>query len=220
MPISLFGLLRPKGEVKGLIGYYALTQWWLNTFSDHERERMVARFRPLGSSPGSLTQDDISWSSQSVVGFMHAFAGWFAGPDERSIAYKILAKADELADAAPALDRHFLCQAKLEMHYKDREQPGELEKAIGACRDQIRLAQEAADAFRAAYPNAPLPGHKGYQQLAIIFEKQGRFDEAIELCRTAEQQGWAGDWETRSGRCAKKRTKMVPSNNTDGCRTT
>lgn len=209
MPLSLFGLLRPKDEVKGLIGYYDLAQWWLGTFSDDERQRIVARFQPLGSSPGSLTQGEISWSSQAVVGFLQALSGWFSGPDDRSIAYKILAKADELASEAPVLDRHFLCQAKLETHYKDREKPGELDKAIAACRDQIRLAPDAADAFRAAYPDAPLPGHKGYQQLAIVLEKQGLFDEAIELCRTAEQQGWAGDWEGRSERCAMKRAKIV-----------
>lgn len=209
MPLSLFGLLGRKDEVKGLIGYYGLAPWWLSTFSDDERKRIEARFQPLGSSPGSLTQDEISWSSQAVVGFLQCLSGWFSSPDDRSIAYKILTKADELASEAPVLDRHFLCQAKLETHYKDREKPGELDKAIEACRDQIRLAPEAADAFRAAYPNAPLPGHKGYQQLAIILEKQGRFDEVIELCLRAEQQGWAGDWDGRSERCTKKRAKSA-----------
>lgn len=211
MSLSLFGPIAPQDEVKGLIGYYGLVQWWLGTFSDEERQRIVVRFQPLGSSHGSLTQGEISWSSQAVVGFLQALAGWFSGADDRSIAYKILAKADELADKASVLDRHFLCQAKLETYYKDREKPGELEKSIAACREQIRLAPEAADAFRAAYPDAPLPGHKGYQQLAIVLEKQGRFDEAIELCSTAERQGWAGDWDGRSERCSKKRAK-IPAN--------
>jgi len=208
MSLSLFGLLWAKDEPKGLIGYYGLADWWRSAFSDDERQRMVTRFQPLGSSPGSLTQGEISWSSQSAVGFMQAFAGWFTGPEDRSIAYKILAKANELAGTAPVLDRHFLCQAKLETHYKDRDKPGELDRAIAACREQIGLAPAAADAFRSAYPGAPLPGHKGFQQLAIILEKQGQFAEAIDLCRMADAQGWAGDWEGRVARCEKKRDRV------------
>ncbi|MBS0235354.1 MAG: hypothetical protein JSR99_17940 [Proteobacteria bacterium] len=211
MPPSVFDLLSPKSEVKGLIGYYGLAHWWRGAFSDDERQRIVARFQPLGSSPGSLTQGEINWSSQAVVGFLQALAGWFSGRNDRSIAYKILAKADELDNEAPVLDRHFLCQVKLEMHYRNRDKPGELENAIAACREQIGLAPKAADAFRAAYPDAPLPGHKGYEQLAIILEKQGRFAEAIDLCQLAEEQGWAGNWEDRKVRCARERAKTTPT---------
>lgn len=207
MPLSLFGLFGAKEECKGLIGYYGLAQWWHGTFSDEERQRMTERFQPLGSSSGSLTRDEISWTSQSAVGFLHAFAGWFSAPADRPIAYKILAKADELAAEAPVIDRHFLCQAKLETHYKDREKSGELEKAVAACRAQIELAPEAAEAFKAEYAGAPLPGHRGYQQLAIILEKQGSFEEAIDLCRRADRQGWAGDWDHRIARCARKQVK-------------
>lgn len=209
MPLTLFGLLKPKQECNGLIGYYGLADWWRNAFSDDERRHMTERFQPLGSSSGSLTEQDVSWTSQSAVGFLHCFAGWFSAAEDRPIAYKILAKADELESEAPVLDRHFLCQVKLETHYKDRDKPGELEKAIEACRAQIALAPKAVEAFRAEYQGAPLPGHRGYQQLAIILEKQGRFDEAIELCRMADQQEWAGDWDHRIARCIKKQAKAA-----------
>ena len=117
-------------------------------------------------------------------------------------------KAEELAETeGSVLDAHFLYGQKLAIYYKDRETPGCLEKAIKACKQQIALAEKAAKAFRREYKDSPLPSHKGYQQLAIILEKQGKFDETIELCRKADKQGWAGDWEKRIERCRKKADK-------------
>jgi hypothetical protein len=37
---------------------------------------------------------------------------------------------------------------------------------------------------------AILLAHKGYYQLAIVFEKQKRYSEAIYLCKKAKSQGW------------------------------
>jgi hypothetical protein len=79
-----------------------------------------------------------------------------------------------------------------------------MQKAIDACMQQINLAPHAAKAFRAEYPNDDcLPAHKGYEQLAIIFEKQMRLKEAIALCQEADSQGWAGDWDRRIDRYQK-----------------
>ena len=193
---------------KGEIGYFGLAEWWQSAFSDDERRYIRDRYQPLGSSGDTLTSGDISCTSQSVVGFLHGLASWFSRKEDRPIGYKILAKAEELADDnTPVLDRHFMYQTKLELHYKDRDKPGHLEKAVAACLQQIELAPQAAAAFKAEYSafgNAPLPSHRGYQQLAIVLEKQKNFREAMGLCAQAEKQGWAGDWQHRIERCCKK----------------
>jgi tetratricopeptide (TPR) repeat protein len=119
-----------------------------------------------------------------------------------------LKKAEKLSETeGSVLDAHFLYGQRLEIYYKDRGVPGHLEKAIEACNQQIALGERAAKAFRREYEASPLPSHKGYLQLAIILEKQGKFLEAIELCRKAEEQGWAGDWKKRQERCRKKTDK-------------
>lgn len=48
-----------------------------------------------------------------------------------------------------------------------------------------------------------LPGHKGYEQLAIILRNQGKNEEAIKLCEQAKLQGWSGDWSNRISRYSK-----------------
>ncbi len=52
-----------------------------------------------------------------------------------------------------------------------------------------------------------LPRHSGFQQLAIIQEREKRYDEAVATCQEAKRQGWGGDWDKRLERIAKKRAK-------------
>ena len=99
---------------------------------------------------------------------------------------------------------HFFYSTKLEVFYKDRDlRPNGLELAIQSCEQQIANAPAAATAFKQKY-DGNLPAHKGYSQLAIILEKQKRYDEAISLCEKAKSQGWAGDWDKRLERCDKR----------------
>jgi len=60
--------------------------------------------------------------------------------------------------------------------------------------------------FRFSDPE-PLPRHVGFDQLAIIREKQHDYAEAIRLSELAMKQGWNGDWEARIARCEKKLAK-------------
>lgn len=206
--MGLRDIFSKSKKTKGLIGYFGLESWWLSEFSDDERRHITETFKPLGASDDSLTSGNINSTSQTAVGLLQDLAGWFSKDKDRPIAYKLMEKAEELAEGeGSVLDLHFLYGQKLAIYYNDRKTPGCLEKAIEASKLQIGLAEKAAKAFRSKYKDSPLPGHKGYQQLAIILEKQGQFDEAIELCRKANKQGWAGDWEKRIERCRKKAVK-------------
>lgn len=211
----------PTHEVslEGYIGYFALEDWWASAFTDDERDHIVTRFRPLDvaldlqtsetaptSPTNPLTHGRITSTSQTAIALLLGLAGWFAGGKERPIAHKILDKAFELAkEGARMLDRHFLYSQAIQIFYKDRDNPAYMSKAIDACVRQIGIAPEAAKAFRAEYPyDSTLPSHKGYEQLAIILEKEGRLAEAIQLCEDADAQEWSGDWDRRIERCAKK----------------
>jgi tetratricopeptide (TPR) repeat protein len=209
----MFGLFNKKSDIKGEIRYFKLQDWWLSAFTQEERDHIEAVFQPLGSDPNSkpLTQGDISWTSQTAAGLLHALAGWFNNPRDREIAKKIIQKANELAPASgDVLDHHFTLQQKMEIYYREREtSPEALETAIQACREQIALAPQAAQTFLKEYPNQSLPAHAGYSQLRIILEKQGKYDEAIELCNQANAQGWAGNWDKQIETLNKKKTKAV-----------
>lgn len=55
--------------------------------------------------------------------------------------------------------------------------------------------------------NFQAPSHTGYEQLAIVKEKQGDFIIAIKLAEQAKKEGWRGDWNKRIERCIKKMNK-------------
>lgn len=208
----MFGLFEKKSEIKGEIGYFGLTKWWLATFTKEERDHIEDVFHPLGSDPTSkpLTEGDITWSSGSDASLLQSLAGWFNNPRDRDLAKKIIDKAYELApQRTDVLDHHFTLQQKMEIYYRERETNSDaLQKAISACREQIALAPQAAQAFLKEYPNQSLPAHMGYSQLRIILEKQGKFDEAITLCEEAKKQGWSGNWDHQIETLNKKKQKV------------
>ena len=200
----------PQGE--GLIGYYGLTDWWLSTFTEEERRKIQA-VRPtlvVGDN------EDIIVSERSYPGFT---TGWlenrlsslaieFIGSKEMDIAARLLAKAEE-AGGAKLLDRHFAYQGMAQAYYRHRNDDSEaLDLAIDACEKQIHLGPEAAKAFLAEDPEDYLPAHHGFQQLAIIREREKDYVEAIRLCKEAMAQGWGGEWEKRIARCENRLAKL------------
>lgn len=207
----------------GMIEYFGLTNWWQQTFTEDERNFIIQTYQPIGisvsipnhsSSAGMsgsenvsnrLTSGSIVSTSGTAVGLLSGLAGWFRAPEARSIAHRFLDKAFELAHGdVDVLDLHFLYQRAIETYYKDRTQPEFMMKAVEACHAQIGIAGRAAHRFLEEYGNSRLPSHKGYEQLAIIFEKEKRWSDAIALCEQAQSEGWNGAWGWRIERCVKK----------------
>jgi len=201
--MGLFGLF--NRETKGMIGYYSLSDWWNNELSDLERRKIQGTYKPMGAEDNSLTKGSISYSGGTTISFLTNLAGWFKSKGNRNIARKILKKAEEYLDnKTDILDQHFYYLAEIQIYYKDRDNPKFFQKAIDACKKQIKISKKAVEAFKKEYPKNPPPGHTGYEQLSIIYDKQGKYKEAIKLSKEALGEGWMGDWEKRIGRYHKK----------------
>jgi len=208
--MGIFNIFKKESkQIKGSIGYLGLSDWWLSDFSESEREYIVRTFQPLGSNGESLIKGDISYTSETPIGLLSSLAGWFNKKDDRTIANRMIKKAEEMInDSTNVLDIHFIYQSKLETYYKNRDNDLDaLEKAIEACKQQIEIAPKAKVAFQKEYKVSPLPSHKGFEQLAIIEEKRKNYEIAIEISKEALEQGWAGDWEKRIERCLKRLDK-------------
>jgi hypothetical protein len=102
------------------------------------------------------------------------------------------------------LDMHFFLFQKIGIAYRDKENPLYLINLINACNESIEFSDKAAKAFKAEYKSS-LPSHTGFKRLAIIFEKEKRYKEAIKISKKALFKEWSGDnWEKRISRCQKK----------------
>lgn len=209
-------------KINGFLGYYRLADWWLSTFTQSDREYIEQVYQPLGLEPGSrsLTQGAITRTTATKTQVLHGLAGFFGKSSDRHLARKILAKAEETGLAeSDVMGLHFTYNQMVKTYYKDRAEPEMLEAAIEACEKQIALAPQAAQLFRKEWEDLAkhadfkirpfqLPSHTGFEQLAIILEKQKEYAKAIALCERAAEQGWAGDWPGRIERCQKKVNKL------------
>jgi len=202
----MFGLFKKRTE--GLIGYFKLEDWWESTFSEQEKEYIKKKYQPLGFSSLQLTEQSITSTSESAIAFLSTLASWFHSPHELPIAQKILKKAEEISlqGCKSVLDAHFMYMEKIKIFHKRRDiNPEALDLAIKACKQQIAIALKAARSFKHSWGD--LPAHTGYEQLAIIYDKQKKYQEAIDICKEAAMQGWAGSWKKRIERYQKKLNK-------------
>lgn len=92
--------------------------------------------------------------------------------------------------------------------YRQRnDDPAALEQAIKFCSAMIQRSPEFIAMFREL--GQPLPAHKGFQQLAIIKDKQGDHRQALNLSKQAKEEGWEGDWDKRIERYQRRAEKSV-----------
>jgi hypothetical protein len=198
-------------EPQGYIALFNLKDWWRDSFTEEERKHIVEVFQPLGAPKDVLVAGDLQSSGDDrILSFLSSLAGWFDNPRDRHIANKIIAKAaDYVASEKNILDLHFFYPAKMKLFYKERENPSALKEATDACLKQIEISEKAAAAFRKEYGDSQLPAHEGYEQLCIILEKEGKFNEAIKFAEQAKKQGWSGAWDGRVERCKKKLEKSL-----------
>ncbi len=208
--MEFFRRFRSRPEVEGYIGHFGLVDWWFSEFTQEEREYIDSKYSFFGAGEhrgASFTKGSVVSASQTASGSLWSHATNFRSAEDRHLARRLLTKAANTEDAT-TLDKHFAYGGLIEVYYKDRDKElGALDAAIAACEKQIEIAPDAAREFRRQYPDAPLPRHGGFPQLAIIREKQGQYEEAIRLSEQANEQGWPGDWKKRIARLKKKLAK-------------
>ena len=200
-------------EVEGELAYFGLASWWSGTFTDAERDRMEERFQPAGLPPKArpLTTGRKRLGFRSAASLLNALASRLRHEfDDRSLAMRVLSKAEERAKAEDdVLALHLVYQEIIHLHCKWRNRlPESPDLIFGACHKQIALAPEAAAAFREQHPDQVLPIHAGFQMTVILLEKEESYAKAIEMCKEARFQGWSGNWTWRIGSLAKKLSEL------------
>lgn len=193
-------LEKPEIEIHGGIGFYGLEEWWLESFSDAERRRIMSKY-PLEN----LLGEKIQGSSQSLLGYLTTLAGWFKSPEDKAIRFKIIRRAEEsITQNSSAVDLHFFYLRRMEAYYRYRDEDnGALAEAIKSAKNQIDISLDVAKEWSSEF-GGNLPAHSGFKQLCIIREKEGNYAEAIELAKRASSEGWAGDWDKRIERMLKR----------------
>ncbi len=220
----LFGKSQPNlPEVAGDIACLGLTTWWAKAFTDTERATIRSKYRPMGTDPGyALDRGTTTCEWNRAAKFLSGLATWFRTREMARYELAILTEAERRADYV--MDQHFIFMQLGDHWYRCRDSdPSACDRAISYYKKQIALSKAAAaewkrgdrDLVRMArkYGTSPpkfdgrMPSHTGFKQLAIIYEKDGHFAEAIQLCKQAKKDGWTGDWDKRLARIEGKAAK-------------
>lgn len=103
---------------------------------------------------------------------------------------------------------HFYYIKKIEFYYRNRDiVEGAFDKAIESCLNMIKVAKPYSK-NNDKKDISGNPSHPGYKQLAIIYFKQGKYQEVIDLCKQAKSQYWKGDWDDRIEKAKTKLEKL------------
>ncbi len=202
-----------RHETEGQLGYFGLGPWWSSVFPKAEQDRIEAAFHhpsvPTGGRPLTRGRGPCYFPSAAVL--LSVVAGCLRdAPQDRHRASKILAKAEERAQAEDdIIGLHLVYQEMIRLHSKWRDHSLDaLDLIYGACHKQITLSAAAAQALHELHPREPLPAHIGYLTLAVLLEQEGSYSKAIEICKRARDEGWGGNWTWKIGCLARKRDEQ------------
>lgn len=203
-----------KIAIRGNIDYYGLTKWWLNEFNEEERNTIREKYKPLGCDKNYCIDKGLPeaiYIGCTRYNFLDNIYCAFMQMKDDSIRFKFYNKSleDERTvynDTSDIIGRHIYYHEQIKFYYANREKENHFDLAIEYCQKQIHISKQVKKAWLIKNFNDPqLPGHFGFKQLAIIYEKQGEYEEALELTKRCLEEGWNNkDSKKRIDRLEKK----------------
>ena len=187
--MGLFDRLR-KNKIEGMIGYLGLEDFWMS-LSFEQSEAMIRYIRSgLGAdAQGSPIEGKIVHSSARPLSYLGSFIGWAVADHDYELADKIIEHCDKIYDKATPVDKHFYLMGAADCYYKQRT----------AREDALALAEKYHMMDVKLFPQYKgplvkdmggiLPRIPSFQQLAIMYEKAGRYQDAIDICKLAMKYG-------------------------------
>jgi tetratricopeptide (TPR) repeat protein len=132
------------------------------------------------------------------------------GHDNKEAERILLKCVDEYQDSP--IDLHFTYNGLIKLYYKERDNwEGALGKCIDYCLEDIASFPEFKDAYINLTGNNTMPRIPSFEQLSIIYEKTGKYEEAISISQIALDNNLndrtKGGFERRIDRLKKKKNK-------------
>ena len=115
----------------------------------------------------------------------------------------------DLENARDVSSRHFSYNDLIDFYYEQREtRPDALQKCIEYCQADILHIMPFLK--KCEHEFGDIPRIPSFERLAIIYEKQGRYSEAIGICRKAISLGlWDGTKGRFEGRLERLNQKLL-----------
>lgn len=180
---------------------------WFSNLSTEEQVKARDYYSELGC--GKLEADLINDNQQKLMSIIGDIA---RSHKDYAFAEKILLKALQVEDDNPT-DRHFVYNHLIKLYYRQRDiKNNSIEKCIHYCTEDIRTIVGFLVQWHDKYPELAESNHPripSFKRLAIIYEKQGKIKDGIEICEKALklglEDGTKGGFKGRKKRLQKKK---------------
>ena len=171
----------------GIIGFHRLDDFWIScTPSEQDALTSYCR-RALNAQPDSSPIKGKVASPNGALTWFTTNISWAASEHNYLFADKLIAYGSKQRGIHREI--HFFYNAVYECYYRQRDlNAGAIGKAKEYCKKDMELFHAHKDEFRDPITGA-MPSMPSFKQYAIICEKQGEFQEAIDICRLALSYG-------------------------------
>lgn len=163
--------------IEGYIGFYGLVDWWLDEFSEQERQYMVDRFKPLGGTPEELIKGKFT-TDHPATQFLNELATWFKSKQDSHLVKRIYKKMEELGTLHPIempgyyQGRHYTTYVEKVEELKRSDLLDEAESLLLGLVEAVE-AQSKVDGFGLA------PYY--FEELAVIYRKRKDYSKEITI---------------------------------------
>ncbi|MFC4540823.1 tetratricopeptide repeat protein [Halosolutus amylolyticus] len=199
---KITSLFQSGSAVPDLIAVLNLEEWYLD-LSDKERQKVHQYSTAFGTGGEvNLLEQSVSDTSQTAQEYLKGVGSTAASENDYEFAEQVLQTALKFEDGS-ATSTHFTYTELIDVYYKQRDEWDDaIEKCIKYCKKDIEIADEFVAEF------GDVPRIPSFKRLAIIYEKQDQYEEALNVCDQALEigttDGTKGGFEGRKERIRKK----------------
>ncbi|ELY39849.1 tetratricopeptide repeat protein [Natronorubrum tibetense] len=178
-----------KRNDPNLLEYLELNEWY-ESLSEEEQRKLGKYSTVFGESDvGALLNQSISSTSQTQQSYLKSVGSRAARNEDYEFAEKVLLRALEAEDDNPN-DRHFVYNTLIRMYYDQRDERADaIENCIKYCKEDIDHIDEFLSVLDQDSNIDHLPSIPSFKRLAIIYERQGKYRDAVEICEMALERG-------------------------------
>lgn len=199
---KITSLFQSGPNVPDLIAVLDLEEWYRD-LSAEEQQKLHQYSTSFGTGGEvNLLEQSVTNTSQTAQEYLKGVGATAASENDYEFAEQMLQTALEFEDGS-ATSTHFTYNELIDVYYKQRDERDDaIEKCIEYCKKDIEIADEFVAEF------GEVPRIPSFKRLAIIYEKQDRYEEALDVCDRALEigttDGTKGGFEGRKERIQKK----------------
>ncbi len=181
-----------ENQKQGLLEYLDLRDWYEDLPRDKQKiVRESHNVTLIGGNEKNLLDHKMLSTDMTQQDFLAQTVKSAAKDGNIEFAEEILPKALS-AKGSSVANEHFMYNSLIKAYYKQRNERNDaIENCIEYCKRDFEIVDDFLESWDGEPPRIP-----SFKRLAIIYKKQQKYEEAIEVCNKAIERGLSDKTKT------------------------